>query len=194
MELTPRLYQYLVRPSWWTKRYIHDTIQRYFTLHNKAVLDFGSGVGSNCCLVTPETYVGIDICPERVRFASRMYPEYRFYHFEGGRLPTPSMYFDYILVVAVLHHIPTLELCEHIKEFRRTLKPDGIIVIMEPCLSETSLVTNWFMKNFDKGQYIRNEQEYLELFHSHRFETDVLSRFRKLFLYNELFFIAKPKC
>ena len=49
------------------------------------------------------------------------------------------------------------------------------------------------MKRFDKGQYIRNEQDYLEIFQKNRFETDVLSRFRKLFLYHELFFTAKPK-
>lgn len=122
-----------------------------------------------------------------------MYPGYRFCYLDDVELPAPSMYFDYILVVAVLHHISSQELCEYIKEFRRILKPDGKVVIMEPCLFEKFKSTNWFMKSFDKGQYIRNEQGYLEIFQNQRFETDVLSRFRKLSLYNELFFTAKPK-
>ena len=125
MELSPRLYHWLVRPQWLTKRYIHDVINDHFDLRNKAVLDFGSGVGSNCRLVAPDKYIGLERCPKRVRFSSRMYPEYRFYRFEGGELPAPSMYFDCILVVAVLHHISSPELCEYMQEFRRILKPDG---------------------------------------------------------------------
>ncbi len=193
MELSPRLYHWLVRPPSWTKRYIHNVINRHFDLGNKVVLDFGSGVGSNCLLSAPDKYMGLERCPRRVSFASRMYPEYRFYRFEGGELPAPSMFFDYILIVAVLHHISTPEVYEYIQEFRRVLKPSGKVLVMEPCLSEKSQVENWFMKNFDRGQYLHNKQGYLEMFHNHRFETDVLSCFRKLFLYNEMFFAAKPK-
>jgi SAM-dependent methyltransferase len=193
VELSPRLYHLLVRPPSWTKRYIHNVINRHFHLQNKIVLDFGSGVGSNCPLVSPDKYIGLEPCPKRVGFASQMYPEYQFYRFEGGDLPTPNLYFDYILVVAVLHHISSSDLYEYIQEFRRILKPDGKVLILEPCLSDESSARNWFMKNFDKGKYIRNEKAYLDMFHHHHFETEVLSRFRKIFLYNELFFAAKPK-
>ncbi|WAH37548.1 class I SAM-dependent methyltransferase [Alicyclobacillus dauci] len=193
MELSPQLYHLLVRPPLWTKRYIHNVINRHFQLQNQIVMDFGSGVGSNCQLADPDKYIGLEICPKRVKFASQIYPQYRFVHFNGGALPTPTEYVDCILIVAVLHHISSREVSEYIREFRRILKPDGKILVMEPCLREQSRASNWCMKNLDKGKYIRDEQGYLDMFHSHRFETNVLRRFRKLVLYNELFFAARPK-
>lgn len=43
-ELSPRLYQRLVRPPGFTKRYVHDVIREYYSFGNQVVLDFGAGL------------------------------------------------------------------------------------------------------------------------------------------------------
>lgn len=150
-------------------------------------------MGSNCCLADSDNYVGFEYCPKRVRFATKLHTEYRFCKLVDGELPVPSAYFDYILVIAVLHHVSSSQLCKYVTEFRRTLKPGGTVIVMEPCLSKQSRMTNWFMRSLDRGQYLRDEPGYLEIFHRQGFETEVLSRFRKVLLYKELFFAATPK-
>lgn len=49
------------------------------------------------------------------------------------------------------------------------------------------------MNLFDKGKYIREEEEYLSIFHNHKYETQVHKRFNQLMLYNKIFFSASPK-
>lgn len=108
-------------------------------------------------------------------------------------MPADDQSVDYILIIAVLHHICSDEIAMYMTEFRRILKPSGAIIIMEPCLCSQKPVCNTFMKWYDNGQYIRSENEYLNLFDSQEYDCNVLERFRKGFLYNELFFSAIPK-
>jgi SAM-dependent methyltransferase len=192
MELSPRLYHWLVRPPWLTRRYIHDVIRNHFDFQNKTVLDFGAGVGSNCRLFCPDRYLGVEPCQQRVKLALRMNPGYCFSRLEGNWLPAPSETFDYILVVAVLHHLSSPQLRNYVTEFRRVLKRGGQMIVMEPCLSKHADLRNWVMIRIDRGKYIRSEEEYQRVFADSGYETKVLRRFRKLLLYNELFFTATP--
>lgn len=48
---------------------------------------------------------------------------------------------------------------------------------------------NWY----DDGDYIRYEDGYLNLFKNAEYDFQVLKRFKKCFVYNELFFHAAPK-
>jgi hypothetical protein len=48
---------------------------------------------------------------------------------------------------------------------------------------------NWY----DNGEYIRKEEKYLQLFHEGGYECQLLSKFTKCFIYNEMFFCAKPQ-
>lgn len=77
---------------------------------------------------------------------------------------------DYIFVVAVLHHIPDDQIKAYLSEFERILKPGGEVIVIEPYLGERTLFRNRFMKWYDDGEYIRNEEGYMNLFHAGRFE------------------------
>ncbi|MBA4494570.1 class I SAM-dependent methyltransferase [Paenactinomyces guangxiensis] len=193
MELSPGLYHGFVRPRWLTKIYIHDMIQRHFDLTGKAVLDFGSGTGSCSCICTPKHYLGIDPDPKRVAYARRLYPDYNFAVLEGSSLPASDKSFDYILIVAVLHHIPPDTLPAYLQEFHRVLKPTGKILVMEPCFLKNSLFNNRFMAFFDRGKYIRYESGYRSIFTKHHYRIEKLKEFKKMLFYNELFFMAIPE-
>jgi ubiquinone/menaquinone biosynthesis C-methylase UbiE len=190
LQLPPSVYHTFVRPKWFTKKYIQNHIQQHFDFANKKVLDFGAGTGANCMLSSPEHYFGIDPDKRRIDFAQRKYPQYRFGAFSGNEIPADDQSFDFILIIAVLHHIPPEQIANYIKEFKRVLKADGKVVAIEPCFFENSLISNWFMKRYDKGEYIRNEDEYVKYFTAADFQCTVLKKFKKCFFYNELYFTA----
>ncbi|XEC96443.1 class I SAM-dependent methyltransferase [Paenibacillus tarimensis] len=188
------MYHWIVRPKWLTQKYIHSHIKNHFPLENKIILDFGSGTGANCGISNPEYYLGIEPNLERVNLAKMLYPGYRFKVFDAdtGRIPAENDSVDYIFIVAVLHHIPDDPIKDYLLEFERVLKPGGKVIVMEPCLCEKKKFSNWFMNRFDDGKYIRNGESYLNLFQAGRFECQVLKRFKKCFIYNEILFDARP--
>lgn len=163
----------------------------YFKFDGKTVLDFGSGTGANCLMFHPDQYIGVDPDAERINFAKRAYPKHRFQVSNKDELPLDNRCIDKILIIAVLHHVSSPEITAYLKEFKRVLKPAGKIIVMEPCLCEKKPMCNKFMNWYDDGDYIRNEKQYLKLFRDNGYECQVLKRFRKCLLYNELFFSAQ---
>lgn len=192
-EISPFLYQWMIRPNWITKKYIHNRLKMRFSFDNHTVLDFGSGTGANCTLFHPEKYIGIDPSKSRVSYSRKKYKNYLFHILEENTLPLEDNSMDYIVIIAVLHHIPSEQIIDYLNEFKRILKPNSPIIVIEPCLHDKKPISSFFMKQLDKGKYIRDENGYLELFSNQDFECQVLERFRKCFLYHELFFSAHLK-
>lgn len=191
-ELSPRLYQWLVRPPWFTKRYVHDVIREYCSFENQVVLDFGAGIGSNCTLASSDKYIGVDPSPNRISRAILLNPAYRFQVLFGTHLPLMDTSIDRVLIVAVLHHIQTAQLADFLLEFRRVLRPAGQVIVLEPCLTNHVHPCNQFMTYFDKGKNIMTRDGYLDIFTENGYRTRVIREFKKIFLYNELFFVASP--
>ncbi|WP_052476122.1 class I SAM-dependent methyltransferase [Cohnella kolymensis] len=164
-----------------------------FTTDLHSVLDFGSGTGANCCICDPGHYLGIEPDAKRVALAQRLYPEHRFSHFDQKQVPADDESVDYVLVIAVLHHLQDEQIQSYLSEFERVLKRGGKIIVMEPYLLDGSRVRNSLMRWYDDGDHIRDEDSYLRLFHSERFDCQVVRKFSKCLVYNEIFFAATPK-
>lgn len=192
MELSPIFYHRLIRPNWFLKRYIYCELKDVFDFQNKKVIDFGCGVGSSSSFFPSSSYLGLDCDYRRVEYARKVNPGYNFAGLTANKLPVPDASADYILIISVLHHIPSMDVHEYLKEFRRVLTDRGKIVVIEPCLFKTSYLSNYYMSCFDKGKYIRSENEYLEMFINLNYQTQVMRRFSQLFFYKKLFFIAVP--
>lgn len=191
MELSPKMYHWFVRPKWFTNRYnsTFKSLLGNLNFENKRVLDFGCGIGSSSCIFNPKDYIGIDCDDRRISYARRLYPDYRFESLKEKKLFLSDNSIDYILIMAVLHHIPSPKLSKYLKEFQRLLKPHGKIIVIEPCFFESFHLSNWYMKSFDKGKYIRCKDEYFKIFHDNNYTTKDMKRFKKCF-YNEIFFTA----
>lgn len=155
-------------------------------------MDFGSGTGANSRMFRFTDYIGVDPDKERIEFAKNLYPDYTFEVFDTKKIPVESKSIDYIAIIAVLHHIDTEQIKAYLDEFKRILKKDGKLMIMEPYICKDHPICNRFMNWYDNGVYLRSEAEYLQLFDG-EFDCKVLKRFRKCLLYNELFFTALPK-
>ncbi|MNC44532.1 hypothetical protein D3C75_934430 [compost metagenome] len=100
---------------------------------------------------------------------------------------------DFVFIIAVLHHISNEQITGYLNEFSRVMKPEGTMIVIEPYLCPQHKLNNWFMKQYDNGEYIRSEDEYLQLFKRQQYEYQVIKRFRKGLLYNEIFFTAALK-
>jgi ubiquinone/menaquinone biosynthesis C-methylase UbiE len=193
MELSPTLYRLFVRPKWFSNLFFSSTLGHSFDFNNKTVLDFGCGIGSSSFMFTPSKYIGVDCDCRRIDYARKLYPEYTFAELKNNTLPVPDHSVDYIVILSVLHHIPTEAVSEYLEEFKRVLKPSGRIIAVEPCLFKGSSFCNFCMSNFDKGRYIRDEDGYVGIFKNSQYDTDILKRYNQLIFYNKLFFTAVPE-
>ena len=189
MELSPRLYHWFVRPDILNNLYIKRVLGRYFNFTDKKVLDFGSGIGSASSLCSKANYTGLDPDSRRITYARRLNPGYNFQVLEGDNLPLENNSVDYILSLAVLHHIASKELEPYLYEFQRVLKPYGKVIVLEPCLLKKSFLNNSVMKLCDNGSFIRDYDSYIKLFELKDFKTEFLTQFKKG-LYNEILFTA----
>ncbi|KAJ49234.1 ubiquinone/menaquinone biosynthesis C-methylase UbiE [Clostridium tetanomorphum] len=154
MELSPRLYHYFVRPKWFLNKFYNSMFQNCIEFKDKTVLDFGCGIGSSSYLFESSNYLGVDCDDKRINYAKKLYPEYNFITTKDGLLPLSQNSVDYIMILSVLHHIPTEELTDSLKEFKRVLKSDGNIIIVEPCFFKKARMRNWYMSKLDKGTSI----------------------------------------
>lgn len=113
------------------------------------VLDVGCGSGKliNAFLKRKIDYLGIDPCVGLLDNARENFPEFNFQEGDILRLGEVSSYdFDYVYSIAVLQHIPGLDLrVEAIRQLRNKIKDDGKIII--------SVWNMWKSKKYKKLIY-----------------------------------------
>lgn len=98
------------------------------------VLDLGCGNGRFYDLVCQPgkniKYFGVDNSAKLVEMARQKYPQGQFIVNDGLGLPFGENFFDKVLCVAVLHHLPGYELRrEFLRQAQRVLKKDGVLVL-----------------------------------------------------------------
>lgn len=147
------------RGKWWQgfggfNEYIKD---------GDSVLDLGCGNGRMADIFVDHNieYLGVDNSDELIKLAQKRFKDNPSYKFEVGDALTINYQnqFDLVLMIAVLHHIPTRELrLKVLKNICNSLKPGGRLVI-----------SNWNLwqviggrKRFRYYQYIFNYTEKLK--------------------------------
>ncbi len=108
------------------------SIFRKFIRDRDKILDAGCGNGRLIELLRNKKidYTGIDFSEGLIEIAKKKYPGYKFLVGNILSLPFPDNYFDVVLSVAVLHHIPSNNLrMKAIQEARRVLKKNGKFIL-----------------------------------------------------------------
>lgn len=102
--------------------------------HNGRILDFGCGAGGLTFRVRELCHeaIGIDLDPSKLEFASqeairRHVGQIEFICYPGEEIPLPDRSFDCIFCVDVVEHLPNLQ--KFVQDFKRLLKPDGLLLI-----------------------------------------------------------------
>lgn len=135
---------------------------------NASVLDFGSGPGIMSDFF--ENYIGIDTDESRIKTALKYFPKKSFQKIDlitksNPYLPFQNNTFDIVLFNDCVHHISNYNMNFILLEINRILKKNGIIIIREP-KKDTTLFTYLITEIFENGNYVRNKNEYKEIFNS----------------------------
>lgn len=141
-----------------------ELIARVFNkFENKKILDIGCGTGEFSRMFQGAQYTGIDISPDYIQFAKRR-KSGEFSVMDATNLSFQDNFFDGVLVMAILHHLPDEDAKKVLEGAKRVMKEKGRIVIIEdskiPPL-ETPIVR--LAQKFDVGEYIRTPDEYFSL-------------------------------
>ncbi len=108
-----------------------NTLGEYVKEGDK-VLDLGCGNGRMLELFKEKSvyYAGVDNSEKLIDIAREKYPGVDFRVADALKLPFPDNYFDEIISIAVLHHIPSADFRKHfVEEAKRVLKPGGLLII-----------------------------------------------------------------
>jgi len=100
-------------------------------LKGKKILDVGCGHGRDARYLSERGFevVGIDLSRNLLKIARRMAPKAKFLLMDMRDLKFGDEEFDGIWSCASFLHIPKREALETLREFRRVLKPGGLLYL-----------------------------------------------------------------
>jgi SAM-dependent methyltransferase len=136
------------------------------------LLDMGCGTGelAGSFIKAGYEYYGVDIEPERIRYARKTFPDGKFHVMDASNLTYPDGYFDQILITGVLHHLSDEEVRGIVREIKRVLSPGGRALVMEDIALPLRGSLNFLgalVHLADEGAHIRRPHEYTPLFEPH---------------------------
>ncbi len=140
----------------------HRYLQARELAVGKDVLDIASGEGYGSALISEvaRQVTGVDIAPEAVAHASARYQRPNLRYLEGNcaAIPLPDHSVDLIVSFETIEHHEQHE--EMMREFKRVLRPDGLLLISNPDKHFYSEVPNYSNPYHVKELY---EQEFKQL-------------------------------
>ncbi len=96
---------------------------------NVKILDVGCGTGHVAEVLKDREWYGVDISPLSIEKARQYYKEVKVGDITRN-IPFPDNSFDVVFALGIFHHIPD-KMMEALKEIRRVLKKNGILIIID---------------------------------------------------------------
>jgi ubiquinone/menaquinone biosynthesis C-methylase UbiE len=156
----------------WQQRLCNNygAVKRHFAKHldvaGKDILDVGCSTGNCAGAILPmkhNRYVGIDILPAYIELARRWHPAGSFMAMDARSLGFPDGSFDLIMFIAALHHMDDELVGSCMREIRRVIRRDGVVLCAEPVFTKGKLLSTLLL-HCDRGKHIRTESGYRALF------------------------------
>lgn len=138
-------------------------IKRNFN-KNDYVLDFGSGAGFFSTLFDKKKYLGVEINKNFVLTSRKKFKEYEFKILNKNCLNGYKNKINAILINNVMHHLTDVQIIETFNLFKKKLRPNTKICIIEPLFPKTFLSWEFFLKVLDIGDNIKTKKNYLKIF------------------------------
>ena len=163
------------RYSYW--KVVHDFILKIEP--NSKLLDMGCGNGKYLSVRNDLTTVAIDSCEEFIEIVKKKYPTTLSFVSSVEDVKLPDNSFDYIISIAVIHHLSTeTQRIKMIREILRLLKVGG------KCLLTAWATEQSCTNTLGKSKKISDSNDYLIPWTNNKNKT-VSYRFYHLFVKNE---------
>ncbi len=122
---------------------------RDFIKEGEKVLDIGCGNGRLLKILHKNiNYFGIDFSENLIKIAKQKYPQFNFLVADALNLPFKDNFFDKVISIAVLHHIPSKKFrLLFLKEAKRVLKNEGELILTVWNLRQQSKYIPLILKN-----------------------------------------------
>ncbi|OGH33369.1 MAG: hypothetical protein A3A47_03935 [Candidatus Levybacteria bacterium RIFCSPLOWO2_01_FULL_37_20] len=100
-------------------------------IKGKVVLDVGCWTGQleHLAYKSAKKMVGIDTNQQAIAFAKKNLPDVKFILARAEKLPFSNSYFDTVLLIGVIEHVPKGSEKEVLRQIHRVLKPGGILIL-----------------------------------------------------------------
>lgn len=119
------------------------------------VLDLGCGEGATLQhLGEPAGATGLDLFPDKIRFAQERLPKCRFVTGSVYELPFEAGAFDHVLVRDVIHHLNEPQ--RLVDEAARVLSPGGRLDVLEPCRYNPLIFAHALAVRAERGELRSN--------------------------------------
>jgi len=134
------------------------------------MLDFGCATGNTTAAFLDFDYYGIDINKNYIDRAKVKWAKYKNIRFFCANLlekPFPDAFFDFVLFSGTGHHLNDKDVNLQMLEIYRILKMKGNLYFFDMIKSNRSQsLMPKLIITVDRGKYVRNESEWLDLFKS----------------------------
>lgn len=145
-------------------------IYRSVIIDTGRMLDFGCATGNTTAAFLDFDYYGVDINKNYINQAKAKWAKYKNIHFICADLlerPFPPAFFDFVLFSGTGHHLCDRDIKLLVQGIHRILKKRGNLYFFDMIKSSRiqSLIPKLII-TIDRGKYVRNELEWLDLFRS----------------------------
>jgi ubiquinone/menaquinone biosynthesis C-methylase UbiE len=106
---------------------------RLGSLQGLSLLDVGCGTGTTDRHFASRVRKlhGVDVSEEMLVRARRTVPTADFRWYDGDKLPFSDEYFDVVVAICVLHHVPVSQRFKIVSEMIRVTRTEGVVAIFE---------------------------------------------------------------
>jgi SAM-dependent methyltransferase len=149
------------------KRFVDEFVR---PVDGAKLLDVGCGTGVLLDdLPSGVVYVGVDVNAAYIESARRRYSgrgEF-FTARAGDDLAEGRSGFDFVVAMALLHHLEDDEAHRLLDSASRLLRPGGAFVSIDPTLHERQAIVARVLVSLDRGRRVRSPQAYRALIEKH---------------------------
>lgn len=144
-------------------------LKKLITKKNIDVLDIGCGPGNMINYLSFNRYFGFDTDKKYIEFAKKKYLDCIFFCEKFTKLSLKKISkVDVVILFGVLHHISNDEVLDLIKNLKLALKKIQKIIILDPVYVKNQNKIAKFLIDNDRGDFVRTEKGYLDLFKKSR--------------------------
>jgi len=132
---------------------------------NDRILDIGCGPGNMLPFLPECRYTGFDANESYINSARERYGDRGNFVCERVSHHTVQQFgtFDIVLALGLVHHLDDPEAKDLFRLGYTALKPGGRMITNDGCYAPGQSAAIRFLLSRDRGQYIRTQQQYLDL-------------------------------